>query len=986
MTALLLLAGAALAGAWVVRRVLPRVLDGVEQALWGLVAGWMLATLAAYALARTLGRLSGAAMLALAIVVAAVAVALWLPAVRRLRLRRVSARDMRGLWRARHAGLLVVLALFAPVYAYLYATRMLRPGADGALYSGGSTWYDIGLHLAISTSFAHGENFPPVYTPFPPEPLLYPFMPDFLTAALVASGLSLRVALLCTAVPLALALTGIAYSFALRAVHDDDEEHAALTPAQAPDTEADSATTTGAVEATTDATDTAHAAADATTDANDAPRVANDATHASVGRRLSDSSVCVSAALATALFLLNGGLGFLYFFRDWQRSGLGLAQFFGALVINYANMPERQIYWTNLVADTLLPQRTSLFGLPVALMIFTAFAIVWRGWSHRVGAGVGVRRGGSVVDDDAGADVSAAGVGADVGVDDGAGAGGRWAGWRVLFVAGVLAGLLPLFHAHSFGAVGFVSGLLFLLRPRRAWLAFWAPSVALALPQFAGLAGHLAGSGFMRLQPGWRYDGGSAWGFLIFWLMNVGVFAVLVVPAWLAAPRVWRRFHLAFAGLLAFGLVVVVSPNDYDNIKLMYYWYAHACALVARWLVRLAARPRVVFRVLAAVLALACVASGLLALRHESANVKLLYSAEEVEAARFVREHTPPRSLFLSAPTVHQPVLSLAGRAVMRGDTAWLWSHGYDFPAREADVRAIYAGRDDAATLLKHYRIDFVYLGRRERELFRAQEDFFKTNLPVFYRRGDISIYDARPLTRPPADDAAMRAAGTRTPESEDVRRATASMLAPPPPREFAERLERDPAQLLIEFPRAAFSVYRYYKVARGRWPEYREFMQDMRAVGSGVYVGADGWERRLEANKLTLTDAWPARDEFRRAFDGLGPAEFVAALYRNAGVEPSPAQHKRLAAALEAGAETRASVLRHVAEERELFTREYDAAYVLTHYFGYLRRGPADPPDKDLEGFNFWLRILQRTHDYRSVTRVFIESGEYKDQGKGQK
>ncbi|HEX7176610.1 MAG TPA: hypothetical protein VF240_15200, partial [Pyrinomonadaceae bacterium] len=767
---------------------------------------------------------------------------------------------------------------------------------------------------------------------------------DFLTAALVAAGLDLRAALLCTAVPLALALTGIIYTFALRVLREGDDELHAAPVAEALVMQNDSAVNAEAEPATNE-------------------RELETTPDAAGARRLTGKEACVSAALATLLFLLNGGLGFLYFYGDWRGSGRSLAQFWQTLAINYANMPERQIYWTNLISDTLLPQRTSLFGMPAALMIFTAFAIVWRGWSARV---VGNR------DDD--------GV---AGVRD------AWAGWRVLFAAGVLAGLLPLFHAHSFGAVGFVSGLLFLLRPRRAWLAFWLPAVALALPQFAGLALHLAGNGFMRLQTGWRYDGGSAWGFLIFCLTNVGVPALLVVPAWLAAPRVWRRFHLAFAGLLVFSLVVVVSPNDYDNIKLMYYWYAHACALVAAWLVRLATRARAGFRVLAATLALASVASGLLALRHESANVKLLYSADEVEAARFVREHTPPRTLFLTAPAVHQPILSLAGRAVVRGDTAWLWSHGYDFPARERDVRAIYTGSDDAATLLSHYRIDFVYLGRRERESLRAEEAFFKVNLPVFYRRGDITIYDARPLTRPPAGDETARPAGTKRPVSEDAERGASVAHLPfasPPPREFAARLERDPAQFLVEFPRAAFAVYRYHMVARGRWPEYREFMEDMRHVGSGVRVGAAGWERQLEANKLELTDAWPAREEFRRAFDGLGAGEFIDALYKNAGVELSRTEHNRLAAALEAGAETRASLLRHVAEERELFSRDYDTAYVLTHYFGYLRRGPADPPDKDLDGFNFWLRILQRTRDYRSVTRVFIESGEYKDQGKGQK
>lgn len=59
------------------------------------------------------------------------------------------------------------------------------------------------------------------------------------------------------------------------------------------------------------------------------------------------------------------------------------------------------------------------------------------------------------------------------------------------------------------------------------------------------------------------------------------------------------------------------------------------------------------------------------------------------------------------------------------------------------------------------------------------------------------------------------------------------------------------------------------------------------------------------------------------------------------------------------------------------------NAAYVLIHYFGYLHRNPDDAPDNNLAGYNFWLNELNHTGDYRSLSRVFIESGEYKDQVK---
>ena len=62
-------------------------------------------------------------------------------------------------------------------------------------------------------------------------------------------------------------------------------------------------------------------------------------------------------------------------------------------------------------------------------------------------------------------------------------------------------------------------------------------------------------------------------------------------------------------------------------------------------------------------------------------------------------------------------------------------------------------------------------------------------------------------------------------------------------------------------------------------------------------------------------------------------------------------------------------------------YARDYNAASLLCHYFGYLRRNPDDPPDRDLAGYNFWLRQLDRTKDYRGITRAFLEADEYKRQ-----
>ncbi len=58
---------------------------------------------------------------------------------------------------------------------------------------------------------------------------------------------------------------------------------------------------------------------------------------------------------------------------------------------------------------------------------------------------------------------------------------------------------------------------------------------------------------------------------------------------------------------------------------------------------------------------------------------------------------------------------------------------------------------------------------------------------------------------------------------------------------------------------------------------------------------------------------------------------------------------------------------------------REYDTAYVLVHFFGYLGRDPDAPPDRDLSGLYFWRDSLGRTGDHRALSRAFLNSEEYK-------
>ena len=853
MIGIIFLVGAALCGIGLVRRIFAASLNHAERGLWGLVIGWSAAAAIGYGFARLFGGLNMQAVVLVMLFVWSGAIVGWLPVIRQAI--RDKGKLHRIIWERSFTPLAVLLCLLAPVFLYLFSTHMLQVGNDGAIYSGGeSSYYDMAYHAAITNSFVHGANFPPVYTPMPPARLLYPFLPDFLTALLVVMGMSLHSGLVLTAVPLTLALTGIFYFFALRLI-----------------------TVVGVLD---------------------------------------ETRAVRAAVIATLLFLLNGGIGFVYFFQDWWASGDGLWQFLFALKANYSHLPAKALVWPNVVTDMFLPQRTSLFGLPLAFIIFACFAMTWAERGSAEGAG-------------------------------------KWTRWQKLVVAGVLAGLLPLFHVHTYVAVGLVSGILFLLRPRAVWLIFWLPAIVLAAPRVIEFSGHLGATGFCRFQPGWRGEDQSNW--IVFWFRNVGLPGLLILPAWLAAPRSLRLLYLPFLVLLALALLVVLSPNDYDNLKLMTYWHAVTAILIAAWLSRIAQRPP--GWICSIALVAVCVFSGVIAILAESHSRKVMFGQDEVAAADFVKANTTPHSLFLTAPSLHQPILGLAGRAVVRGPTAWLWSHGYPFADREADVRAIYAGRDDAFELLRYYRVDYIYLGPRESEELKVNRNFFEAALPSAYRAGPITIYDARKL-----------------------RTNDAPVSSRYPPREYASRIDRDPAELLNEFSIIAYELYRLYKVAYGRMPLYQEFMPDLRRLGGEVYPGSSGWLDRLRLNEQALCDEWTQRPGFRERYENVNPSEYVDLLFANASLPPGR-EGSDLSAALTQGRETRATVLRRISANRRLFSREYNAAYVLCHYFGYLKRNPDETPDRDLSGYNFWREQLDRTRDYRGITRAFLESDEYKRQ-----
>src|SRR5437764_7140737 len=95
---------------------------------------------------------------------------------------------------------------------------------------------------------------------------------------------------------------------------------------------------------------------------------------------------------------------------------------------------------------------------------------------------------------------------------------------------------------------------------------------------------------------------------------------------------------------------------------------------------------------------------------------------------------------------------------------------------------------------------------------------------------------------------------------------------------------------------------------------------------------------------------------------------DFVSRLFINTGVLPAFADEQ--AAITEFGSATdtadlaaRGRALRKVAENTTFNQAEFNRAFVLMQYFGYLRRNPNDAPEPgmDYSCYDFWLTKLNQ-------------------------
>ncbi|HYP27586.1 MAG TPA: hypothetical protein VE262_12785 [Blastocatellia bacterium] len=431
-----------------------------------------------------------------------------------------------------------------------------------------------------------------------------------------------------------------------------------------------------------------------------------------------------AAALITpALVLLSGGFGWLLLFQEARATELGVFPLLTQLIQDYTIRPGSTWRWGNTLTALLVPQRSIMLGLPLALVIFTQ-------WWEAIGLkGEPAHSASMPASTPESTSVSAR----------------RMAG------AGAIAGLLPLVHAHTFAVVvGMAFCLALIFRGWRAWAAFFAVAFVISAPQtlYVMRGSHLDAQSFLGWHIGWdRGEENIFW----FWLKNTGLFIPLLVTAafWKNGGRLVERklllFYLPFTLCFLVPNLVRLAPWVWDNIKVLIYWFVASSPLVALLVARLWRRGAWPRRAATLLLITLTLAGSLDVWRVLSrAQEYMIFDREGIIFAEMIRRTAPPRAVILHATIPNHPVHLSGGRSLM-GYPGHVWSHGIDYRDRAADIRRIYNGEPSAEGLLAFYHIEYVVVSPLEAAEMPVSEEFFER----FAKVGETGEYRLYKIAEP---------------------------------------------------------------------------------------------------------------------------------------------------------------------------------------------------------------------------------------------
>lgn len=420
-----------------------------------------------------------------------------------------------------------------------------------------------------------------------------------------------------------------------------------------------------------------------------------------------------ATVLAFLFMFLNGGLGFVYMLDGIFKDPSAFFEIFTGFYCTPTNMPEYNLRWVNVICDMMVPQRTLLCGwmmlLPGLYMLASAM---------------------------------------------------RKPSIRAFAILGIWAGFMPMVHTHSFLSLGLLSAGIMVYSLYRAekaqrptilkhFLTYGLIAVVIALPQLIewSFRQTLEG-GSMRLRFNWvnnQSNGQLIDGYFWFWIKNVGLIYLLMIPASLAAPKNSRIRPIAIGAACIYAVAELIQfqPNPYDNNKLFYVAYMVMMPAMGLYLTRLFRQLKNLpgRSIMAAGFLVVAFLSGSLSIGREIVSDYQLLSADEVSVAGYIEENLPEDAVILTGQQHNNAVAALTGRDIVCGTGSYLYYHGVDYAQQSIDQKLMLEAPGEHPELFEKYGIGYIYLSSYERSNYAVDSAWFWENCAIACESGNVYLF-----------------------------------------------------------------------------------------------------------------------------------------------------------------------------------------------------------------------------------------------------
>ena len=259
------------------------------------------------------------------------------------------------------------------------------------------------------------------------------------------------------------------------------------------------------------------------------------------------------------------------------------------------------------------------------------------------------------------------------------------------------------------------------------WFLFAVTTFFLALPITSTISSIQNPLEFIKFVPGWTSKENIIW----FWFKNLGLFIPMLVFALLWLYKKNRHFfnlYIPFVFIFILCNLFIFQPWDFDNSKLLIYWFFASCLVLSYFLYDQFFQENLFRKLTGFIIVFILILSSALDIFRTFTPVTSyqIFSSLDLQIADNIKSLTPQNAVFATASVHNHPIPALAGRSTLVGFNGWLWSHGINYQKRANDLIKIFKGMPETDNLISQYHVNYVTIGPLEKQNFVVNEIYFQ--------------------------------------------------------------------------------------------------------------------------------------------------------------------------------------------------------------------------------------------------------------------